>query len=112
MGLEFELAELTEKEKLRLDFKKKLNNGEIKPIDLPLEFYLEDHQDNYRLIRNCANFIIDALNIKTVRQFIDNFIEGIDSRLIEGFPQLAEPQISDRFEVEITDLVIDTCSAI
>ena len=112
MDIDLEVIELSEEEKERLEYEEKLENGEIEPIDQPLEFYLEKHPDSYHLIRDSANIIINELNVKTVRELIDGFDDNIKNRLIELLPHLADPHISEQLDDEIAEMVGDVCEMV
>lgn len=112
MDIDLEVIELSEEEKERLEYEEKLENGEIKPIDQPLEFYLEKHPDSYRLIRDCAHIIINELNVKTVKELIDGFDDNIRNRLIELLPHLVDPHFSEQLDDEIAEMVGDVCEMV
>ena len=112
MDIELEFVELSEEEMERLEYEEKLENGEIEPIDQPLEFYLKKHPDSYHLIRDCADVIINNLNVKTVKEFIDDFDDTFRNRLIEFFPHLADPYISEQLDNEVTEMAGDVCETV
>ena len=112
MDLDIEIVELSNEEKEKYEFLEKLENGEIQPVDQPLEFYLEKHPDSYRLIRECMDYIVNELEIKIVGELLDKFDDFVKDRLLETFPHLCDENNLNRLLDEISDMRVDAYIAV